>query len=241
MSRLLKFDYDGSLWRYEKEMECEWSPSKVIKGEILPPLPKDDPFWEHRFIIFHMDGHEIEIDAVLALPSIGSRKEVENFPFPAATTVVHLDSMLVGLTRSTRRLFDPGDDSGLTYVEVNDTLLGIPAPTRFLPANARGCVPCGITMPKVNLWIRVNTAVEHGESESIEIEGTKIPGRDGRWQEHMKAASPLGRDAYSGRLIVADGTAITGPWYGNPRDIRLSNSGDRGGPQNVDLGPWYGR
>ena len=119
MSQLISLSKDKSIWRYEKEMDCEW---KRLPG---PPLL---PFNTHRFMTLNIDGHQLEIDAVY-----------ENRPhFIAAATVCHLDTSFVGSNGACIVWSVAGGGGSLgwltkgsphfMYVEVGDTLLRLSNP-----------------------------------------------------------------------------------------------------------------
>ena len=55
MSPLLSFSKDDSVWRYEKEMDCDWRAF---------PEPGKYPYQIHRYTVMDIDGHQFEIDAV---------------------------------------------------------------------------------------------------------------------------------------------------------------------------------
>ena len=117
---------------------------------------------------------------------------------------------MVGLTRATGGTFGSGH-SGFTYVEFRNVLIGLSPPVPTDSVSRMG-------LPKVELWCRTTEEKEGRALEPSEIDLKRIPGKDGTWQERMKNRSSW---ASSEHVVVSDGTLRAGPWYGNPRDIRL--------------------
>ena len=110
MSPLLSFSKDKSIWRYEKEMDCDWQAF---------PEPGKYPYQIHRYTVMDIDGHQFEIDAVFQKTGGPMRFTV--------SAVCHLEGALVGITRATGGVYGWGN-SNFTYVEVDDTLLGVSSP-----------------------------------------------------------------------------------------------------------------
>ena len=217
MSRLLKFDYDGSLWRYERDIGPEWHvvPYKIVSEsgpwKIRKTKTGHSTFNEHIYAVLGFNGRELEVDAVLG--KRGGPLRISH------TTIVHLDSEIVGIARRTGGVYG-GGNSGFTYVEIGDALAGISAPPHISNANHR------LGAPTIEVWSRTSTYEEGREAEASEIEPRKVPARDRSSMEQIRQRSPLGRYARDGRTVVADGTGLAPPWYGNPRDLRRLELGD---------------
>ena len=120
MSRLLKFDYDGSLWRFDRK-ETGWPWTQVHSKEVEKYRESkgwtyrvtkqgDQTYHEHLYSIVRLGESTLEIDAVLGKQGGPGRI--------TATTIAHLDGEMVGLTRATGGTFGSGH-SGFTYVEFN--------------------------------------------------------------------------------------------------------------------------
>ena len=224
MSPIIRFAHDDSLWRFVTTMECEWE-----------DISSQSPYERHHYGLINGQDHwyiykdvAIEIDAVsgteISMP--GSRQDT-------MTTMVYLDSALVGLTRATTGRF--GDAmSGFTYVWIRgsyspqDVLLGIStpgfdgwqwepvvevwAPPR--PLSSQESHP-GLGFP----WGEDDSALERlSKSHGLTVEG-KIPGEDSTWLEKMQTVSKFG-DPEDANLLACDGELPAAPWHGNPRDIR---------------------
>ncbi len=212
MSRLLKFDYDGSLWRFDRK-ETGWPWTQVHSKEVEKYRESkgwtfrvtkqgDQTYHEHLYSIVRLGESSLEIDAVLGKQGGPSRI--------TATTIAHLDGEMVGLTRATGGAFGSGH-SGFTYVEFGNVLIGLSPPVPTDSVSRMG-------LPKVELWCRTTEEKEGRAPEPSEIDHKRIPGKDRTWQERMK-----GRSSWTSidHVVVSDGTLRAGPWYGNPRDIRL--------------------
>ena len=211
MSRLLKFNYDGSLWRFDKKAtEWPWRQvhSKVIEkysrfdGWAYRVTKRGEPtYHDHLYSIVRLGESKLEIDAVLW--KMGGPGRI------TAATIVHLDGEMVGLTRATGGSYG-GGVSGFTYVEFNDSLIGISHPNRTDSVSRMG-------LPTIEIWHRT-TEEQAGRSPELgEIEDKRIPGKDGSWQEEMKRKVSW---ASEDQILVSDGTLMPG-WHGNPREIRL--------------------
>ncbi len=212
MSRLLKFDYDGSLWRFDRtETDWPWTRvySKVIKKwnesngwTFRVTRQGNRTYHEHRYLIVRLGQSRLEIDAVLGKQSGPGRI--------TATTIVHLDGEMVGLTRATGGAYGSGN-SEFTYVELKDVLIGLSPPARTDSVSRMG-------LPEIEIWCRTTEEKEGRVPRPDEIDHKRIPGKDGTWQKQIKNRSSW---ADTEHVVVSDGTLRAGPWYGNPRDIRL--------------------
>lgn len=199
MSQLISLSKDKSIWRYEKEMDCDWQAF---------PEPGKYPYQIHRYTVMDIDGHQFEIDAVYSKTGGPMRVTV--------SAVCHLEGARVGITRATGGVYGWGN-SNFTYVEVDDTLLGVSSPElQYDDIND----PIMIE-PMVQVWSRTwVTRRLYTPKEPIAVEQTKIPGKDGTWQQRVQEGS-----AIKGRLLVSDGSLAAGLSGGNPRDIRLRKLG----------------
>ena len=223
MSRLLQFDYDGSLWRFDRnETELLWTQvhSKVVEkysesnGWTYRVTRRGDrTYHEHIHTIVQLGERILEIDAVLGKQSGPGRI--------TARTIAHLDGEMVGHTRATGGAYGSGH-SGFTYVEFKDILIGLspPATTDFVSR---------MGLPTIEIWCRTTEEKEGRIPEPDEIEYKRIPGKDGTWQEQMMNRSSWN---FGDHVVVSDGTLRAGPWYGNPRDIRLLSLAEE--KQDVD-------
>jgi len=221
MSPILRFAYDDSLWRFVTMMECvEWE-----------DISSQSPYERHHYGLINGKDHwyiykdvALEIDAVSGteISMSGSRQDT-------MTTIVYLDSALVGLTRATTGRF--GDAmSGFTYVKTGSVLLGISAPgfddvqwepvvevwVPPLPRSLQGLQFQGISGGFY--WYDGDAFEEFLRSHSITVE-SKIPGEDSAWLEKMQMVSKFG-DTEHETLLACDGELPAAPWHGNPRDIR---------------------
>jgi hypothetical protein len=221
MSRLLKFDYDGSLWRFDRN-GTEW-PWIQVHSKVVEKYSEwvrvqgfavslgwtyrvtrqgDRTYHDHLYSIIPLDESSLEIDAVLGKQSGPGRI--------TARTIAHLDGEMVGHTRATGGAYGSGH-SGFTYVEFKDILIGLSPPARTDSVSRMG-------LPTIEIWCRTTEEKEGRTPKPDEIEYKRIPGKDGTWQEQMKERSSWN---FGDHVVVSDGTLIAGPWYGNPRDIRL--------------------
>ena len=108
-------------------------------------------------------------------------------------------------------------NSNFTYVEVGDTLLGVSSP-ELQDDDINDPI---MIEPMVQVWSRTwVTRRLYTPKEPIAVEQTKIPGKDGTWQQRVQEGS-----AIKGRLLVSDGSLAAGLSGGNPRDIRLRKLG----------------
>lgn len=231
MSPIIRFAHDDSLWRFVGTMECDWQDisSQSPYRQHRHPWPK-----HHYTIIKKKDGTynfgwppdvTLEIDAVRGI----ERGSMFNTAQETLTTVVYLDSALVGLTRATTGRF--GDAmSGFTYVKTGSVLLGISAPgfddvqwepvvevwVPPLPRSLQGLQFQGISGGFY--WYDGDAFEEFSRSHSITVE-SKIPGEDSAWLEKMQMVSKFG-DTEHETLLACDGELPAAPWHGNPRDIR---------------------
>ena len=221
MSPIIRFAHDDSLWRFVTTMECvEWE-----------DISTQSPYERHHYGLINGQDHwyiykdaTLEIDAVSGteISMSGSRQDT-------MTTVVYLDSALVGLTRATTGRF--GDAmSGFTYVKIGSVLLGISAPgfddvqwepvvevwTPPLPRSLQDLQFQGISGGFY--WYDGDAFEEFSRSHSITVE-SKIPGEDSAWLEKMQTVSKFG-DTEHETLLACDGELPAAPWHGNPRDIR---------------------
>ena len=99
MSRLLQFDYDGSLWRFDRnETELLWTQvhSKVVEkysesnGWTYRVTRRGDrTYHEHIHTIVQLGERILEIDAVLGKQSGPGRI--------TARTIAHLDGEMPGV------------------------------------------------------------------------------------------------------------------------------------------------
>lgn len=199
MSPLLSFSKDESLWRYQKELDCEW---------LRFPEPGSYPYQIHRYTVLDIDGHELEIDSVYQ--RTGGPIRV------TASAVCHLDGSLVGITRVTAGIHGWGN-SNFTYVEVGDTLLGVSSPElqNYSDNNPK------MIEPIVQVWSRTFEARDLWRpKEPMAVEQSRVPGKDATWQQRVQEGS-----VFKGRLLVSDGSLAAGLMGGNPRDIRLRKLG----------------
>ena len=135
MSQLISLSKDKSIWRYEKEMDCEW---KRLPG---PPLL---PFNTHRFMILNIDGHELEIAAVYQ----------NRGGFKGTDTVCHLDSSYVGSNGAmavNNGIYGAGSIRSLVegsgrfmYLKVGGTLVDVSSPRIHVPGTPTGTIPLNI-------------------------------------------------------------------------------------------------
>jgi hypothetical protein len=235
MSPIIRFAHDDSLWRFVGTMECDWQDisSQSPYRQHRHPWPK-----HHYTIIKKKDGTynfgwppdvTLEIDAVRGI----ERGSMFNTAQETLTTVVYLDSALVGLTRATTGRF--GDAmSGFTYVWIRcsyspqDVLLGISTPGfdgwQWEPVVEVWAPPRPLSSqePHPGLgfpWGEDGSALERlSKSHSLTVEG-KIPGENSTWLEKMQTVSKYG-DTEDANLLACDGELLAAPWHGNPRDIR---------------------
>ena len=220
MSPIIRFAHDDSLWRFVTTMECEWE-----------DISSQSPYERHHYGLINGQDHwyiykdvAIEIDAVsgteISMP--GSRQDT-------MTTIVYLDSALVGLTRATTGRF--GDAmSGFTYVKTGSVLLGISAPgfddVQWEPVVEIWVPPLPRSLEDLQFqgisgglyWHDGDAFEEFSRSHSITVQ-SKIPGEDSTWLEKMQTVSKFG-DPEDANLLACDGELPAAPWHGNPRDIR---------------------
>ena len=97
-----EFRWDGSLWRYDKQMKRKW------RDVSLKDVNDMEEY--HRYTIFKIAGRSIEIDAI-----------------DDRLTIVHIDSELVGLATIERKRYG-AFGSFSTAVAVGDKLLHISVP-----------------------------------------------------------------------------------------------------------------
>ena len=184
MSPLLAFSKDHSVWRYQKEMKCKWK-----------QLRQPAPFSVHRYAATEVDGHEFEIDAVF-LARAGMF---------LTRTVCYLDSSFVAAAMAYAFPSPPGYGGGhrghFVYVEVGDTLLGVPSP---------GLIIRDYRMidPIVQVWSRRQRQDGLTPNEPSAIEDKEIPLK--YVPSGVKASAP----PFTWRTKVL---------HPNPRDIRLEN------------------
>lgn len=215
MSRLLKFDYDNSIWRYQETLDPKWLsvPYKTVSGDrwkIRITKRGDYIYHEHQYTILNFNGVKLDIDAVL-----GKREGPMRI---TATTICHIGSETVGITRRTGGVYG-GGNSGFTYIAIAEILVGISPPLR-------GRESWFFKPPIIEVWTLTSTVEEGREPGDSEIELTKIPAKDGFSRRQIRNRSSLGRYAHDGRTIVADGTGLAGPMYGNPRELRRIELGE---------------
>ena len=218
MSPIIRFADDDSLWRYFGYMECEWQ-----------DISSQSPYRQHHYALINRKNHwyidkdvNLEIDAVLAREQgmFASRQDT-------LTTIVYLDSALVGLTRATSGIYGLAI-SGFTYVRAGSVVLAISTPAfddlLWEPLIEIWIPPRPLSLQESHYGLGLPWGEEGSDfeqlakSHSLTVEG-KILGEDGTWLEKVQSVSKFG-DPEDANLLACDGELLAEPWHGNPRDIR---------------------
>lgn len=206
LSPHFEFRWDGSLWRYEKQMKRKW--------RDVPFKDVSDMEEYHRYTIFKIAGHNVEIDAI-----------------DTSLTIVHIDSELVGLATIERKRYG-AFGSFSTAVAVGNKLLHISVPQISDDFDEE------FTPPTIKVFRRVKKLEETIVKKELNTCLGRIIGKNGNWQDDLRKfylpKTIMPQEIFDEceekgwPLLDSDGVPLglntvskSQHWYGNPRDVRM--------------------